>query len=169
MKSANEINQWMTLKQITELDGMPGTIQGVHKRAKKEGWPKRSQEGRRGPGVEYIPAIPAMQKIAIEEMNADTLKMFSLLINKPGENEVREIELNMAKYGLSGLMQERPSISVDTLLATLGIDRQTLQTALALHKLPPETRQEILSMYGVHKQEEPVAPLLEPQDAKKAV
>lgn len=84
----------MTPKQITELDGMPGTIQGVHKRAKKEGWPKRSQEGRRGPGVEYIPAIPAMQKIAIEE---------------------------------------------------------------------------ILSMYGVHKQEEPVAPLLEPQDAKKAV
>lgn len=108
MKSANEINQWMTPKQITELDGMPGTIQGVHKRAKKEGWPKRSQEGRRGPGVEYIPAIPAMQKIAIEEMNADTLKMFSLLINKLGENEVREIELNMAKYGLSGLMQERP-------------------------------------------------------------
>ncbi|EJQ3009637.1 DNA-binding protein, partial [Escherichia coli] len=30
MKSANEINQWMTPKQITELDGMPGTIQGVH-------------------------------------------------------------------------------------------------------------------------------------------
>ncbi|EFJ2263321.1 DNA-binding protein, partial [Escherichia coli] len=39
MKSSREINQWMTPKQITELDGMPGTIQGVHKRAKKEGWP----------------------------------------------------------------------------------------------------------------------------------
>lgn len=169
MKSANEINQWMTPKQITELDGMPGTIQGVHKRAKKEGWPKRSQEGRRGPGVEYIPTIPAMQEVAIEEMNADTLKMFSLLINKLGENEVREIELNMAKYGLSGLMQERHPITADTLLATLGIDRQTLQTALALHTLPSETRQEILSKYGVHKQEELVAPSLEPQDVKKAV
>lgn len=98
----------MTPKQITELDGMPGTIQGVHKRAKKEGWPKRSQEGRRGPGVEYLPVIPAMQGTSIEEMNADTLKMFSILINKLGENEVREIELNMAKYGLSGLMHERP-------------------------------------------------------------
>ncbi len=169
MKSANEINQWMTPKQITELDGMPGQYRGcINEQRKKDG---RSvhKKGVAGLGFKYIPAIPAMQKIAIEEMNADTLKMFSLLINKLGENEVREIELNMAKYGLSGLMQERPSISVDTLLATLGIDCQTLQTALALHKLPPETRQEILSMYGVHKQEEPVAPLLEPQDVKKAV
>ncbi|EAX1816370.1 DNA-binding protein [Salmonella enterica] len=169
MKTSKEINQWMTPKQIAELDGMPGTIQGVHKRAKKEGWPKRSQEGRRGPGVEYIPVIPAMQETSIEEMNADTLKMFSLLINKLGENEVREIELNMAKYGLSGLMHERPTISADTLLATLGVDRQTLQTALMLHKLPSETRQEILSKYGIHEQEGLVVPSQEPQDAKKAV
>ncbi|ECK0470613.1 DNA-binding protein [Salmonella enterica subsp. enterica] len=169
MKSSREINQWMTPKQITELDGMPGTIQGVHKRAKKEGWPKRSQEGRRGPGVEYLPVIPAMQETSIEEMNTDTLKMFSILINKLGENEIREIELNMAKYGLSGLMHERPPISADTLLATLGIDRQTLQTALVLHTLPSEARKEILSSYGVHEQEGLVAPSQDPQDVKKAV
>nr|EEQ5648033.1 hypothetical protein [Escherichia coli] len=110
-----------------------------------------------------------MQGTSIEEMNADTLKMFSILINKLGENEVREIELNMAKYGLSGLMHERPPISADTLLAMLGIDRQTLQTALVLHTLPSEARKEILSIYGVHEQEDLVAPSQDPQDVKKSV
>ncbi len=48
------LGSWLTPKQITELQGMPSTIQGVHKKAKKEQWPVRKHEGVRGPGVEYL-------------------------------------------------------------------------------------------------------------------
>jgi phage repressor protein C with HTH and peptisase S24 domain len=48
------INQWMSAKEIAELPGMPSTIQGVHKKAKRDGWPHRKQEGVKGPGVEYL-------------------------------------------------------------------------------------------------------------------
>ncbi|WP_152342865.1 S24 family peptidase [Rheinheimera sp. KL1] len=47
-------DNWLTPKEITKLQGMPTSIQGVHKKAKKENWPSRKHEGVRGPGVEYL-------------------------------------------------------------------------------------------------------------------
>lgn len=51
-------NEWMTAKEISELPGMPGTTQGVHKKAKRDGWQYRKQEGVKGPGVEYLISVP---------------------------------------------------------------------------------------------------------------
>ncbi|MDX7875374.1 S24 family peptidase [Aeromonas veronii] len=51
-------NEWMTAKEISELPGMPGTTQGVHKKAKRDGWRYRKQEGVKGPGVEYLISVP---------------------------------------------------------------------------------------------------------------
>ncbi|WP_418885773.1 helix-turn-helix domain-containing protein [Aeromonas dhakensis] len=48
----------MTAKEISELPGMPGTTQGVHKKAKRDGWEFRKQEGVKGPGVEYLISVP---------------------------------------------------------------------------------------------------------------
>lgn len=48
------INQWMSPKDITALEGMPTSIQGVHKKAKRDGWPSRKKEGVQGPGVEFL-------------------------------------------------------------------------------------------------------------------
>lgn len=46
-------NEWMTAKELSELPGMPSTPQGIHKKAKREGWKWRKQEGVKGPGIEY--------------------------------------------------------------------------------------------------------------------
>lgn len=48
----------MTAKEISELPGMPGTPQGVHKKAKRDGWDFRKQDGVKGPGVEYLISVP---------------------------------------------------------------------------------------------------------------
>lgn len=48
------INQWMSAKEIAALPGMPSTIQGVHKKARRDGWQLRKQTGVKGPGVEYL-------------------------------------------------------------------------------------------------------------------
>lgn len=48
------INQWMSAKEIAALPGMPSTIQGVHKKARRDGWQQRKQAGVKGPGIEYL-------------------------------------------------------------------------------------------------------------------
>lgn len=55
--------QWLTPKQIAELAGMPESIQGVHKKAQREGWQKRKHEGVRGPGVEYYVSVSEGQEV----------------------------------------------------------------------------------------------------------
>ena len=55
------INQWMSAKEIAELPGMPSTIQGVHKKAKRDGWQQRKQTGVKGPGVEYLVEVSREQ------------------------------------------------------------------------------------------------------------
>jgi phage repressor protein C with HTH and peptisase S24 domain len=49
---------WLTPKQIAELPNMPGTIQGVHKKAQREGWQSQKRHGVQGPGIEYYISIP---------------------------------------------------------------------------------------------------------------
>ena len=48
-----QIYEWLSPTEISELEGMPSTIQGVHKKASREGWQKRKKVGVQGPGVEY--------------------------------------------------------------------------------------------------------------------
>ena len=48
----------MTAKEISELPGMPGTTQGVHKKAKRDGWDFRKQEGVKGPGWSNLISVP---------------------------------------------------------------------------------------------------------------
>lgn len=49
---------WLTPKEISDLPGMPKTIQGVHKKAHREGWQKQKRIGVQGPGVEYYISLP---------------------------------------------------------------------------------------------------------------
>lgn len=49
---------WLTPKQIAELPDMPGTIQGVHKKAQREGWQSQKRIGVQGPGIEYYITLP---------------------------------------------------------------------------------------------------------------
>ncbi len=48
----------MTAKEIAKLEGMPSSVTGVHKKARREKWTKREQEGVQGRGVEYLIQLP---------------------------------------------------------------------------------------------------------------
>jgi Mu DNA-binding domain len=50
-------NKWFTPKEITTMPGMPTTIQGVHKRAKREGWLSRRKLGVQGPAIEFCMVV----------------------------------------------------------------------------------------------------------------
>ncbi|ENM4022481.1 hypothetical protein DDN27_003344 [Vibrio cholerae] len=65
-------NKWMSVKDISKLPGMPKTGPGVHKKAKREGWESRRQEGVQGSGVEYL---VSMKDGAIESVFETALKI----------------------------------------------------------------------------------------------
>ncbi|MGT4672500.1 helix-turn-helix domain-containing protein [Aeromonas caviae] len=72
------INQWMSAKEIAALPGMPSTIQGVHKKAKRDGWQFRKQEGVKGPGIEYLIEIER----APEEVHPSVRELPAVYLNQ---------------------------------------------------------------------------------------
>ncbi|MGF2653475.1 DNA-binding protein [Serratia marcescens] len=56
--------QWISPAQCIGLSGMPGTLQGVHKMAKREGWNWRKREGVRGNAIEFsLTALPPTAQV----------------------------------------------------------------------------------------------------------
>ncbi len=75
------INQWMSAKEIAALPGMPSTIQGVHKKARRDGWQQRKQAGVKGPGVEYLVEVSSEQ-IAQQEQSEPVEEPEAVYLNQ---------------------------------------------------------------------------------------
>ena len=164
MKSANQVNQWLTPKNITELPGMPGSIQGVHKRAKREGWSKRPVKGRQGSGVEYF--VGAVDESISFEAQASSnapvnakelLGVLTSLINKLTGDEIDAIARNIALHGIGGLMHQDVGAkeTASELLDALGLRLTDIKLARLLNEFPEKKRQEILSSYEEEKHNSP--------------
>ncbi|BEN05803.1 repressor [Serratia marcescens] len=169
MKNENSVNQWLTPKNITELPGMPGSIQGVHKRAKREGWLKRPVKGRQGAGVEYLLGGTADDSKALEPQNTanasvntqELLRVLESLINKLTSDEVDTIARNIALHGIGGLMHQGVGATgaVTELLDALGLRMTDIKLARLLNEFPEQKRREILSNYDEEKHGDPSASL----------
>ncbi|RKS84717.1 Mu DNA-binding protein [Orbus hercynius] len=44
---------WYSSKELTEIDGLPSTIQGINRKARVEGWKSRKRSGVQGKAIEY--------------------------------------------------------------------------------------------------------------------
>lgn len=125
------INQWMTPKDITEIEGMPGSIQGVHKKAKREGWLSRKREGVQGPGIEYQIPTPADQnEIEIKQDNSGTndfLEVWQLLLTRLTPEEKSDLLDHAITNGVSSLLPNeytQRALSIAQLIETLSDDDQ---------------------------------------------
>lgn len=50
---------WVTSKELTEIAGLPSTIQGINRKARVEGWKSRKRSGIQGKAVEYyVDSLP---------------------------------------------------------------------------------------------------------------
>ncbi|MDY0212586.1 MAG: DNA-binding protein [Desulfuromonadaceae bacterium] len=65
MSNKTDIKGWFTASELAGLAGLPGSVQGVIGRAKREGWDSRKRAGRGG-GREYpITALPKDARIQL--------------------------------------------------------------------------------------------------------
>lgn len=155
MKNEGVINQWLSPKEISQLDGMPSSIQGVHKKAKREGWAKRPQVGKQGAGVEYqLPNHASdgcnspSRSISLDSqlMKDDLLSTFSLLISKLSNDERERIARNLAIHGIGNLLNPNDPGEISEVL---GVAVTDLKLARQLNGLPEKIRREILLGYGI--------------------
>lgn len=125
------INQWVTPKDITDMEGMPGSIQGVHKKAKREGWPSRKREGVQGPGIEYqIPTPINQNEIETKQDNSsanDFLEIWQLLLTRLTVKERNDLLDHAITNGVSSLLPNeytQRTLSIAHLIETLSDDDQ---------------------------------------------
>lgn len=123
------INQWMTPRDITGIEGMPGSIQGVHKKAKREGWPSRKRDGVQGPGIEYQVPTPANQKELKQDNsgNNDFLEIWQLLLTRLTPEERSELLDHAITNGVCSLLPNehtQRALSIAQLIETLSDDDQ---------------------------------------------
>lgn len=77
---------WLTPKEIAAMPGMPTTIQGIHKKAKREGWCSRRKKGIQGPAVEYYVTVSSENSLFETEDKVSECSLYY-------ENPVKRKEL----------------------------------------------------------------------------
>lgn len=59
--------EWFSSKELTAIDGLPSTTQGINCKAKMEKWQSRKRSGVQGRAVEYhIDSLPAFVKTSLK-------------------------------------------------------------------------------------------------------
>lgn len=54
---------WYSSKELSAIDGLPSTMQGVNRKARVEGWKSRKRSGVQGKAIEYhIDTLPDFVK-----------------------------------------------------------------------------------------------------------
>jgi hypothetical protein len=89
-----ELKQWWTAQELLSLPGMPGTVQGINKRAWREQWFDRERQGRGG-GREYrFDCLPRETQTFLIQRHAEAQKA-----DEPNMSEIiSNIETDMNVY-----------------------------------------------------------------------
>ena len=62
--------EWFSSKELTAIDGLPSTIQGVNRKARVEQWQSRKRSGVQGKAIEYyIESLPDFVKTHLKIKN----------------------------------------------------------------------------------------------------
>ncbi|WP_233118777.1 DNA-binding protein [Aggregatibacter actinomycetemcomitans] len=113
----NDIEEWVELKDLLGIAGLPETVQGVTKKAKAENWDRRLIEGRRGKTFEYrISSMP----LALQ----NRLSLAKNLINEPVTPY--HVERLVSDEDLTEVSKARLLTAISTLEEILAMTRKTM-------------------------------------------
>ncbi|RLM27476.1 hypothetical protein BIY29_02215 [Brenneria alni] len=87
--------QWISAYQCLGLSGVPGTIQGIHKMAKRQGWESRKREGVQGKAIEYslvdLPSVAQIQHLKRLGKVLVSGKTYEIKPRNDSDNYCREV------------------------------------------------------------------------------
>lgn len=117
------MNEWATVAELAGLPGMPATVSGVIRAAKREAWPSRPRSGRGG-GREYpVSALPAPTQEALEyrvlEEFADHVRALTAATQSPAESSENPGDL-APQVATPQVATARPQVATATAPAPLS-------------------------------------------------
>ncbi|SQI43452.1 Mu DNA-binding domain [Leminorella richardii] len=116
--------EWFSTHELTRLDGLPSTIQGINQKARREHWKSRKRVGVQGKALEYhIDSVPEKVRAALfakEESDKygvsvgmnDPLVVWVTAYNQLTVAERERLISLIVRDGITGLM-ERIGLSTD--------------------------------------------------------
>lgn len=129
--------QWISPAQCVGLAGMPGTLQGVHKMAKREGWTWRKREGVQGNAIEFsLTALPPTAQVQfIKQTGCVVVSGKSYALKNAQDTYCREVLWNRwesatEKQRQAAQKKTEAVLAVVTLVET-GIEAVTAFDAVA--------------------------------------
>lgn len=132
---------WYRSNEITEIPGMPSTIQGVNLKAKTEKWEKRKAIGVKGRAIEYhIDSLPSDAKRYLVDQYADNMdddgiddvaikeRVKKLIGNRTIENMVEDWGVDA--LSLTNYLYKEEALDADTAHKIVNNERVTLDWLL---------------------------------------
>jgi len=104
------MKEWFSAKELAGMPGLPGTIQGVKKAAKREGWKSRKRKGRGG-GFEYhLSALPLatrehISRSAFEKQQPDDIALLEQIPGVQAQETLAEEQAEHARLLAKGLKE----------------------------------------------------------------
>lgn len=107
--------EWFSSKELTEIDGLPSTIQGVNRKARAENWVHRKRSGTQGKAVEYhIDSLPTFvrtylrvqEDAAVYQVDStiEPARLWMFAFQSLNENEQQKISAWLVKNGVKSLL-----------------------------------------------------------------
>ena len=94
------MNKWYSVTELAKLQlpGLPGSIRGIDKLAKRQNWPSRPRQGRGG-GLEYpISALPLpAQESLLRTESREIIAQSSALVAQPVQHPVSNLNIAQQK------------------------------------------------------------------------
>ncbi len=87
-------DEWFSARELAGLSGLPGTVQGVISRAKKEAWTSRPRKGRGGGQEYHISSLPLATRQAIIAKAVAELSASAPAMYEDHEDTVTSIEVH---------------------------------------------------------------------------
>ncbi|HAK5376937.1 TPA: hypothetical protein H1V70_004347 [Salmonella enterica] len=177
--------EWVTVQECMGAPGFPSGAANVRRKLEllASGNPEAKRKREKMKGYEYnIAILPEITKAyfgggatprykapysTIETAETDFDFWWSAINKALSQNEKEQIVQAFKEQGKRGVFSDATlDSSVSTM--TQSLSQSSINTALMLEALSPETRKEILARYGISEQGAPAAITKEPQKTKKA-
>ncbi|WP_392564759.1 DNA-binding protein [Orbus wheelerorum] len=106
---------WYSSKDLSSIEGLPSTMQGINRKARVEGWKSRKRNGVQGKAIEYhIDSLPDFVKSYLIH-NQEQLATYSIAPAEPLQiwisaflrlkgNEQEEVMAWLIRDGIKGLV-----------------------------------------------------------------
>jgi len=110
------VKMWYSSKDLSSIEGLPSTMQGINRKARVEGWKSRKRSGVQGKAIEYhIDSLPDFiksylihnqeQSVTYNIVPVEPLQIWVSAFLRLKSNEQDDVMAWLIRDGIKGLLR----------------------------------------------------------------